>query len=197
MSSGLFPDMELVERFTATVSAATIAQTFVSPVDLDVIGMALTLGTAGGPLTVNISNFPTSQQGGGGSTVAAYNLWTTPNVPTLAAAAKSNLAVTQSVAVAKNVPYALNYPLPGLPVQSGFSSSQATTQTSQNAVVTPPTMFEYGIVTGTAPDNTYLDYNGISQPATWVHAGDVLSFVVAGTVGAAANLNICMYFQKH
>ena len=38
MSSGLYQDHFVVERFTASAAAATIAQRYVAPVDLDVLG---------------------------------------------------------------------------------------------------------------------------------------------------------------
>ena len=52
-----------------------------------------------------------------------------------------------------------------------------------------------------APDNTYTDLNGFTVPASTVHAGDVLSFVVtaggsAVSVGSAANLEIVLYTNK-
>jgi hypothetical protein len=49
-----------------------------------------------------------------------------------------------------------------------------------------------------APDNTYTDYNGItSTPASYIHAGDVLSFVIAGaSPGSAANLQMELILLK-
>jgi hypothetical protein len=202
MSSGLFPDMELIERFTSgSISAASVAQVFVAPVDLDVVGMTLYLVTAPGStnsINVNISDFPTSQQGGSGTTVSAYNLWTAANVPTVTGTAHSNQIANQSVQLVENQPYALNYPLPGQSPTTGYKTAQSTAQTTQTAVTSPPIIYNYAMTALVAPDNTYTDYNGLTQPASWVHAGDILTFVVAGaSPGSAANLEMVLYAQKH
>lgn len=200
MSSGLYPDMELIERYVSgAISATTLGQVFVPPVDLDIIGMVLYVGTAPGStnsFTVNVSNYPTSQNGGSGTSVGAYNLWTATNVPKLTGTATNNLTVVQT-AVVKNVPYALNYPLPGPSGTVGYTTAQSTAQTTEVPVTAPPTAYNFGIGALVAPDNTYTDYNGnTAVAASQVHAGDILSFVVGGTVGSAANLEIVLYAQK-
>jgi len=149
-------------------------------------------------INVNVSDFPTSQQGGGGTTVSAYNLWTSANVPTITGAAKSNLTAVQNISLVDNFPYALNYPLPGQSPVTGYKTAQATAQTTTTAVTSPPTFYEYQMSQMVAPDNTYVDYNGITQPALYVHAGDVLTFNIAGaSPGSAANLEIVLYTIKH
>ena len=213
MSTGLYQDHFIVERFLATPSSQTIAQKYVAPADLDVLGLILVLGTAPGTsattgITVNVSNSPTSQIGGGGTTVGAYNLWTAANVPTVANTATTNLAVSQSNTfygaqqLVNNNPYALNYPLPGPSGTVGYVTAQSTAQTTETPVTSPPVIYRYGI-TGfgaVAPDNVYTDYNGVAgTPASLVHAGDVLSFVVtqlASGIGAAANANIELIASK-
>jgi hypothetical protein len=47
-----------------------------------------------------------------------------------------------------------------------------------------------------APDNTYTDFNGFTSAASHVHAGDILTFVVGGTAGSSANLEVVLYCQK-
>lgn len=201
MASGLQPNIELIERFSAgAVSASSVAQVFVAACDLDVVGLVLYAVTApGGTSTfnVNVSDFPTSQQGGGGTTVGAYNLWTAANVPTVTGTAHSNSVAVQSIQVVENIPYALNYPLPGQSPVTGYKTAQATAQTTTTAVTTPPLIYNYQMSGLVPPDNTYTDYNGIVQPANWVHAGDILTFVIAGaSPGAAANLEMVLYTQK-
>jgi hypothetical protein len=213
MSTGLYQDHFIVERFQATPSAQTITQKYVAPADLDVLGLILVAGTAPGTsavtgLTVNVSNTPTSQTGGPGASVAPYNLWTAANVATLANTATTNLTVVQSNTffgaqqLVQNSPYALNYPLPGPSGTVGYVTAQATSQTTEVPVTSPPVVYRTGI-TGygaVAPDNTYTDYNSIAgTPASVVRAGDVLSFVIAALsngIGAAANLNIELVASK-
>ena len=54
----------------------------------------------------------------------------------------------------------------------------------------------------TLPDNTYVDFNGVTQPTNHINAGDVLSFVVSAggtnsSIGAAAGtLSIILYLTK-
>ena len=213
MSTGLYQDHFIVERFLATPSAQTITQKYVAPADLDILGLIAVLGTAPGTsattgLTVNVSNSPTSQIGGPGASVSAYNLWTAANVPTLANTATNNLVVSQSNTfygaqqLVQNSAYALNYPLPGPTGTQGYVTAQSTAQTTEAPVLSPPTVYKTGI-TGfgsVAPDNTYTDYNGITGvAASVVRAGDVLSFVVTALtsgIGAAANLNIELVASK-
>jgi hypothetical protein len=205
MSSGLYPDQILVERFASAPSVGTLAQRYPAPCDLDVIGMMLWLGTAPGTndgITVNISNLPTSQQGGALSSVSAYNLWTATNVPTILGAGTESFTTTNALEVIENVPYALNYPLPGPTGTVGYETAQATSQITTAPVTAPPQMYKFSLNALVAPDNTYTDYNGFTAvPALSVHAGDVLSFVIAAagtgaSVGAAANLEILLYAQK-
>ena len=213
MSTGLYQDHEIVERFVTSPTAQTIGQRFVAPLDLDVLGCILWLGTAPGTgattgLTVNVSVSPTSQIGGGGTTVGAYNLWTAANVPTVAFNATNNLTLIQSnvfygsQTLVNNNPYALNYPLPGPSGTSGYVTAQSTSQTTESPVTSPPVIYRYGVngFGAVAPDNTYTDYNGVAgTPASLVHAGDVLSFVITalgGGIGAAANLNIELITSK-
>lgn len=213
MSTGLYQDHFIVERFVSSPSAQTVAQRYVAPVDLDVLGCILWLGTAPGTdvnhgLTVNISNSPTSQIGGGGTTVSPYNLWTAANDPTLANTQTNNLTLIQSNTfygaqqLVNNNPYALNYPLPGPSGTVGYVTAQSTAQTTETPVTSPPVIYRYGVsgYGAVAPDNTYTDYNGVAgTPASLVHAGDVLSFVIAALssgIGAAANLNIELICSK-
>ena len=207
MSTGLYQDHFIVERFVSSPSSQTIGQKYVAPVDLDILGLIIVLGTAPGTsavtgITVNVSNTSTSQTGGGGTTVAAYNLWTAANVPTVAFNATTNLTVSQSNTfygaqqLVNNNPYALNYPLPGPSGTVGYTTAQATALTTETPVTSPPVIYRYAI-TGfgaVAPDSVYTDYNGVTgTPASLVHAGDVLSFVVtqlSNGIGAAANANI-------
>lgn len=202
MSAGLYPDVELVERWIAgSVSTGNIAQIFAAPCDLDVVGMYLYAVTAPGAATtatVNVNNFPTSQQGGSGTTVSAYNLWTAANVPSIVNTAHSNLSVVQTLTVIKPSPYALNYPLPGPSGTSGFVTAQQTALTTETPVTAPPVQYQFQMSGLVAPDNTYTDYNGnTGSSASYVHAGDILTFVVGGTAGSLANLEIVLYVIKH
>jgi hypothetical protein len=203
---GLYPSDVLIERFLASVTASTLAQVFVAPCDMEVFGLLAHLGTAPGAgdgVTVNISNSPTSQIG----LVSAYNLWTAANVPTILGTAVTNIGTStpdtfygnQNLTV--NKPYALNYPLPGPTGTSGYTTAQATSQTTEAPVTSPPVQYVPQLGAFTAPDNTYTDYNGNTASALAVHAGDVLSFVIAAagvsvSVGAAANLEIVLYAAK-
>ncbi len=213
MSSGLYQDHIIANVFLASVTATTLGQKYVVPADADVLGCIINLGTAPGAtdgVTLNINNSPTSQTGGGGTTVGAYNLWTAANAPTILGTNTNNLMVSQSNVfygtslLVKNQPYALNYPLPGPTGTVGYVTAQATSQTTETPVTSPPTQYAFGL-TGfgsVAPDNTYTDYNGNTlSPASYVHAGDVFSFVITAagsnvSVGAAANLNIEVVMAK-
>lgn len=213
MSTGLYQDHFIVERFVANPTAQTVAQRYVAPVDLDVLGLVLWLGTAPGTsavtgLSVNITDTPTSQTGGPGTSVAPYSLWTAANVPSIANTATTNLTVVQSNTffgaqqLVLNSPYALNYPLPGPSGTQGYITAQSTSQTTETPVTSPPVIYRTGITGygGVAPDATYTDYNGITgTPASVVRAGDVLAFVIAGLsngIGSAANLNIELIASK-
>jgi hypothetical protein len=210
MATGLYPDLEIVERFLASVSASTITQRFIAPCDLDVIGMLLFVSTAPGTnngVAVNISNVPTSQvtsvpAGAANQAVTnPYNLWTAANVPTILGTATTN-GVTSAPAVVANKPYALNYPLPGPSGTTGYFTAQSTSSGTSLPVTSPPSFYEYQLNALTAPDNTYTDLNNQTlTPASRLHAGDVLSFVITAagsgaSVGSAANLEIAVYCNK-
>lgn len=196
MASGLYPNAEIVERFQASVSAANLSQPFVAPCDLDVLGLVAVVGTAPGGsnvMTLNISNSPTSQL----ANVAAFNLWTAANVPSITGTSTKSFTTNTSQTLIQNVPYALNYPLPGPAGAKGYTTAQSTAQTTQSPVVAPPTMAVYQMGALVLPDNTYTDFNGFTgTTAARVNAGDVLTFVVGGVVGSAANLAISLYLQK-
>lgn len=204
MASGLYQDHMNVERFLASVSASNLPQVYVAPCDLDVLGLLAVVGTAPGVndgVTVNVNNFPTSQQGGALSSVGAYNLWTAANVPTILGSSKNSFTTSNAATVIRNLPYALNYPLPGPSGQSGYVTAQSTAQSTQTPLTAPPVLYEFGLGALVQPDNTYTDYNGIVRSAALVSAGDVLTFTVGAagsgaSVGAAANLEILLYTQK-
>jgi hypothetical protein len=198
MSSGLYSNIELVERFLSSYSAGAITQKFLCPVDMDIVGLGLLIGTApgaGAAITCQIQASPTSQL----ASVAAYNLWTTANVPTISGTNTSNL-VAANTTVNQNTPYAVNYPFPGPSGTSGYKTAQATALTVETPVVTPPTITEVGISGLVAPDNTYTDINGVTQPASYVHAGDVLTFTIAAGTGgagsAAGTVEAVLYLLK-
>jgi hypothetical protein len=207
MSSGLYAGPVIIERSLASVATGNLVQVFVAPADLVVVGLLAYTGTAPGgstSLTVNISNSPTSQlnppSGAANQSVVAYSLWTSTNVPTITGTAKFSTATTNTTTVIENVAYALNYPLPGATGAgtTGFITAQQTTLGSNaNAVSSPPKMYEYALNSLVAPDNTYLDLNNQTQSAALVHAGDVLTFVVGGAAGSAANLQITLFTQKN
>jgi len=191
MSAGLYASPLVVERFISAPVAGNLSQPFVAPCDLEVVGLVAHVGTAPGgsvSLAVNVIDAPTSQPG-----VSSYALWTAANVPTISGAAVNSFsAVAKSVV--DNVPYALNYPLPGPGGTTGFVTAQQTTQVTDSPVLAPPSILEYSITPLVQPDNVYNDLNGQQRPASIVHAGDVLTFTVAG-VGAAANLEIVLYAE--
>lgn len=198
MSSGLYSNIEIVERFQSAYSAAAITQKFLCPCDMDVVGLGLLIGTAPGAnaaITCQVQNSPTSQL----SVVSAYNLWTTANVPTISGTNTGNLLAANTT-VNQNTPYAVNYPFPGPSGSVGYKTAQATSTVTETPVVTPPTIAIPGISGLVAPDNTYSDINGATQPATYVHAGDVLTFTVAAGTGgagsAAGTLEIVLYLLK-
>lgn len=194
--AGLYASSILIERSLATVVAGDLTPVFVAPCDLDVVGLLAHVTTApgaGDEVTVNILNTPTSQS----ANVAAYDLWTTANVPTISGVALSSVGTTTSVAVIDNRPYALDYPLPGPAGTSGFETAQSTSYITQTPVTAPPQEYRYELDPYVAPDNTYTDFNGVvGTPASVVHAGDVLTFVVGGTVGAAADLEVVLFVNK-
>ena len=200
MSSGLYGNIELIERWSPTVAAGSLngfLQPFLAPCDLEIVGLMAQAGTAPGStntMTINNNNTPTSQTG-----VGAYTLWTATNVPSLIGTATKTFTTSLLPTLVDNFAYALNYPLPGAPTSAtvGFKTAQATTTSSNaGAVQTPPTFSRYGMNALVAPDNTYTDYNGIVQPASIVHAGDVLLIVIGGVVGSAANLDVTVFANK-
>lgn len=191
MSEGLYPDRISIERFEASPATGNVTQRFVAPYDFDVTGMLLWVSTAPGAattMTVNVNDFPTSQQGGANPSVGAFNLWTAANVPSIVNTATSNIVTTNSQTLIENLPYALNYPLPGPAGSVGYATAQAQSQVTTNPVVAPPTVYKFQMTNPIGPDNTYVGYNGITEAASLVRAGDVLTFVVGGSVGASANL---------
>jgi hypothetical protein len=203
MASGLYPDAFVVERFLASVSATTITQPWPVPFDCDVVGMMLVVGTAPGAthaVSVNVSNSPTSQI----SVVSAYNLWTTANVPTITGTATFNFTTTLdttfygSQSLVKNVPYSLNYPLPGPSGTTGFITAQSTSTGTSTPVTSPPTLTIPELTALVVPDNTYTDINSVTLvPASHLHAGDIASFVVSGSsLGSAANLEMELILLK-
>lgn len=199
MPAGLYADIEIVERFLSSYAAGNITQKFVAPCDMEVQGLLALIGTAPGgsaSVTLQISNSPTSQL----ATVSAYNLWTAANAPSITGASTTSFTTSTTSTVIKNVPYALNYPLPGAPGSTGYVTAQATTQTTDSPVTSPPTMANYQMGPLTPPDNTYTDFNGVTQAASYVHAGDVLTFsLAAGTGGAgsaAGTVELCLYLLK-
>jgi hypothetical protein len=191
--------MELVERFLSSYAAGSITQKFIAPCDLEVQGLLATIGTApGGTASVvfNLSISPTSQLG----LVSAYNAWTTANAPTISGTSTNSFTTSVTSTVVKNIPYALNYPLPGPSGTSGYSTAQSTSQTTETPVTSPPTLSLYQMGALTAPDNTYLDYNGVSQSAGYLHAGDIVTFTVAagaaGAGSAAGTVEIVLFALK-
>lgn len=214
MSSGLYQDHLIFTNFLASVAAVNpMIQRFVAPVDVDVLGMILFSSAAPGAsngVVLNVTVTPTSQTGGSGTNVSAYSLWTAANAPSILGTATTNLTVVQSSTfygnqtLTTNVPYALNYPLPGPSGTQGYTTAQTSVLTTETPVTAPPTSYRtsitgYGSV---APDNTYTDYNGNTlTPASLVHAGDILSFVITAggtnvSVGSAANLTCELVCSK-
>jgi len=194
--AGLYASSLVVERFSATVASGSLGQVFVAPFDLDIVGLIAHVGTAPGgtdTLTVNVSDSPTSQL----ANVAAYDLWTAANVPTITGTATSSVGTNTTLEVVDNRPYALNYPLPGPAGTTGFETAQATTTITQSPVTAPPQLYRYEMDPLVAPDATYTDFNGVvGVPASVVHAGDVLSFVVTTASAAAADLEIVLFANK-
>lgn len=192
----LYSDAILVERYDASPTAANLDQVFVAPVDLVVLGLLATVGTAPGgtdTVTVNISDSPTSQL----ASVAAYNLWSTSMVPTITGTAKNSFTTSTTTQVIENRPYALDYPLPGPDGTTGYETAQSTSQTTQSIVASPPKISIYEMGALVAPDETYTDFNSLTQNASLVHAGDVLTFAVGGTIGSAAKLEIVLFCQQN
>jgi hypothetical protein len=200
MSTGLYPDNIVVERYLLNLADETLVQPFVAPFDIDVLGLLATVAVApgaGNKFNVNVSNFPTSQQGGALASVSAYNLWTAANVPTISGTATASYTTSNSGTVIENQPYALNYPFPGPAGTVAYQTSQATAQTTSNPVTAPPVTYQYKLVPPVGPDATYTDYNGNTLPASLVHAGDVLSFTLNGTgPGSASGLSIVLFGSK-
>lgn len=193
-----YGDTVIIERFQASVSAANLGQPFVAPTDLEIIGLVASAGTAPGStnaMTINLNVSPTSQLGVAASP-SPYNAWTAASVPTITGSAKTSYATTNTTTVIENRPYPLNYPLPGPGNSTGYVTAQSTSQTTENAVTAPPTLFQFKLPTLVLPDNTYTDLNGFTTSAGLIHAGDVVTFVVGGVVGSAANLAISLFLSK-
>lgn len=197
MSAGLYPADFVIERYVSgLVAAGSLPQVLLAPCDLDVLGLMAWVGTAPGgtdSLTINISDSPTSQTG-----VAPYNLWSAAAVPTITGASQASFSTSTARSVIENEPYALDYPLPGPVGTSGFVTAQSSSVTTISPVIAPPSIAIYELNALTAPDEVYVDFNGFAgTPASAVHAGDVLTFVVGGVPGAAADLSVALFVVKH
>lgn len=197
MSGGLYPSIEIVERSLNAVVAGTILQRFVTPCDLDVTGLVANLGQAPGAgqtLTINATVTPTSQS----AKVSPYNLWTPANVPTISGTSANSFVVNTTATVIQNTPYALNYPLPGPSGTTGYITAQASAPGTSTPVTAPPTLTVFEVNALVAPDNTYTNYNGVAgTPAARLHTGDVVQFVLGGTLGSSSDLDFSLYCQKH
>lgn len=224
MSSGLYGNIEVIERYVGTYNGTTNA--FVAPCDLDIVGGILYTGTA---LTatqtayVNIAVTPTTQvaaTGGGvvgasngvlnnvGQTGTTYNLWSTANRPTVVGATggvTTNLVNANAYLTKAGQGYPQNYPFPGPAGTVGYTTAQSTTSTTSNPKVTATTFVDFGIATLVAPDTTYFGVNDLvtyggtgyaSQPANIVHAGDILSFAFNGS-GTATTVEFVLLANKN
>lgn len=219
MASGLYGNIEIIERFSATVAAGSLngfAQPFVVPCDLELVGLIANCGTA--PATtagviINLQVTPTSQMtaattygytvptGAANQSVAAYNAWTAANAPSILGALKTSTSYS-APAVVQNVAYAQNYPFPGAAGTVGYTTAQKTTTTTLAPVAYPPSLYAYQAKTLVNPDNTYTDLNGQTQPANLVRAGDIIFVTIAAggtgaSIGSAANLSITILANKN
>lgn len=205
MASGLYTNTESVERYAATATSGWAFTPFLTPVDLDVVGMAVYVSTAlttTQTLTVNAIVTPNSQIAAASSSgiSATYNLWTTGNVPTVAGPTatpagngKFSYTLTDTYVVKPGSGYALNYPLPGAPNAgtTGYVTAQAATKGSNSgASASAPNFVELGALALTAPDNVYIGINDLTlyggtgvatTPANIIHAGDTLTFTITAT----------------
>jgi hypothetical protein len=203
---GVYPDRVFVERFSASPSAGNVAQLYPVPQDLNVLGMMLVVGTAPGgtsTVTVNISVFPTSQQGQVGSInppPGSYNMWTSKNVPTITGTATNSFTTTNTTAFGPtNAPYALNYPLPGPSGTVGYTTAQtqaAGILTTETPTTAPPFTYKAQLTPITAPDNTYTSTDATGDSAAKAHSGDIWTFVIGGSIGSAANLEMLLVAIK-
>jgi hypothetical protein len=210
MAEGLYPNGTVIERFLATVTPQTLGQRIQIVADGDLIGMVLYVSTApgtGNGVSVNLSCVPTSQitnvpaAAQNQSVVSPYNLWSSTNVPTILGSATASWVSAPALATVANVPYALNYPMPGPSGTSGLKTAQATLPTTETPVTSPQATYQYEMANPYPPDLSYLDMNGQLQPTYRVHAGDILSCVVSAaganvSVGSAANLLMTLAFVK-
>lgn len=198
MPAGLYADLEIIERWSPTVAAGSLngfLQPFIAPCDMEIQGLIAVAGTAPGgstSMSVNLAVTPTSQS----PTVSAYNAWTAANAPVIVGTATKSFATSTTATVVKNVPYALNYPLPGPSGTAGYTTAQSTSQTTETPVTSPPTQALYQTAALVAPDNTYSDFNGITQSAGYLHAGDSVLVVVGANVGSAASMEVVIYALK-
>ena len=212
MASGLYPNTENVERSAAASTTTWAFTPFFTPIDLDVVGMAVYVPvalTTTQTLTVNATVTPNSQIAAASSSgiSATYNLWTTANVPTVAGPTatpagngKFNYTLTDTYVVKPGYGYALNYPLPGAPNASttGYVTAQAATKGSNSgASASAPNFVELGAPVLTAPDNVYIGINDLAlyggtgvatTPANIIHAGDTVTFTItsSGTLSSTA-----------
>jgi hypothetical protein len=197
-------DPVVIERWVSGgLSAGNVAQQYVSPLDCDIVGLALSVQTAPGgasTVTVNATNSPTSQLTGTGSFagVAPFTLWSASMVPTITGSAKQNFAaqLTQTLPIFQ--PYALNYPLPGPSGTTGLFTAQSTSYQTETPLQSTALLIQPS-VTGfpVAPNLTYNDINGFSRPTSRLRVGDVLTFTIGGTIGSAANLSMSLILNKH
>jgi hypothetical protein len=197
MAAGVYADLEIVERWSPTVAAGSLngfAQPFIAPCDMEIQGLVASVGTAPGStnvVSINLAITPVSQG------IAGYNAYTAANVPTIGATGTRSYVISSSQTLIKNAPYALNYPLPGPSGTVGYSTAQSTSTTTQSPVTTPPTMANYQMLNLTPPDNTYTDLNGVTgTSAGYLHAGDSMLVLIAGTAGSAANMEVVIYALK-
>lgn len=203
MATGLFQDHKIVERSLASVSveALPFPGLFIAPTDYEVVGLLLYIGTAPGAthaVSVNCAVTAVSQVGASSLiTPNPYNMWTTANVPTITGTAQSNIVAVQNQTLVNPNPYNLNYPLPGQSPVTGYETAQSPTTGTFTAVTTPPLVTKFQMSALTPPDNTYVDYNGITTAASILHTGDLVSFVVSGSsLGSSANLQMELVLNK-
>ena len=212
MPAGVYPNFVTVERFMATVAAGAITtplRAWVAPVDLEVVGVTMSVSAAPGGtggVVLNIQNTPSSQLANTGvapnPNVAAYNLWTTANAPSILGAGTLYPSMPAAYpTIITPQAYAQNYPFPGPAGTVGYTTAQSQTSTTSNPVLAPPNSYRFGPNLMVQPDNTYTDYNNVVAPASIVHAGDVLLFNVAAggsgnSVGSAANLEVVLLLVK-
>jgi hypothetical protein len=191
-----FPSYIVIERFLASVAAGNLTQQYTSPIDCDIVGISASVGTAPGgtsTVTVNGSVSPTSQL----SKVSPFTLWSAANVPTILGTSKTSQTATLVTQGPVFQAYAQNYPFPGPGGTSGLVTAQSSVPTVENPVLSPPMQFQPSVTALVAPDLNYTDLDGYSRPTARLRNGDILTFVIGGTLGSAANLDISLLLLKH